>query len=266
VAASYLRGRVEAKRFVDGDMFKVAVGVVPMHGTADDASGRTSELIFGERFMVYETIGNWVWGQSQTDGYVGFALADGMVLDEGDPSHEVSALRTHAYEKPDLKSTPVALLHMTSRLTVIDAVDGFCRTDSGGWVPRCHLAPIGEGESDIVATARCYLHTPYLWGGRSSLGLDCSALIQFALMRSGRSAPRDSDQQEHSVGAKIEAGLDGACVGDLLYLKGHVVIMSAPDMVLHGNAHHMAVAEEPLDGFLERMRGIGLTVTTVRRP
>ncbi|MDE0808464.1 MAG: NlpC/P60 family protein [Alphaproteobacteria bacterium] len=266
VAASYLKGRVEAKRFVDGDMFKVAVGVLPMHGGADHASGRTSELLFGERFMIYETMGDWVWGQSQVDGYVGFARSNGMVPDEGDPSHEITALRIHAYEKPDLKSTPVALLHMTSRVTVTDEADGYFRTDSGGWVPRRHLAPIGEGESDIVVTARRYLHAPYLWGGRSSLGLDCSALIQFALMRNGRSAPRDSDQQERSIGAKIEAGLDGARVGDLLYLKGHVVIMSAPDMVLHANAHHMAVAEEPLDGFLERMRGIGLAVTTVRRP
>ena len=109
------------------------------------------------------------------------------------------------------------------------------------------------------------MHTPYLWGGRSSLGMDCSALVQFALMRAGRSAPRDSDQQERSVGTVVDGGVDAALPGDLLYLKGHVVMVAEPDSVIHANAHHMAVAEEPLAGFLERMTSLGLSVTTVRR-
>ena len=265
VAASYLQGKVEAARFVDGALFKVGVGVLGMHGAGDPAAGRISELLFGERFMVYETLGDWVWGQSQADGYVGFARASGLVPDDGVPSHEITALRTHAFEKPDLKSTPVALLHMTSRVAVTDEVGGYCRVDAGGWVPSRHIAPIGVVEGDIVASARRFLHAPYLWGGRSSLGLDCSALLQLAMMASGRSAPRDTDQQERSVGAKLEAGLDAARPGDFLFLKSHVVVMSAPGIVLHANAHHMAVAEEPLDGFLERMTGLGLAVTAVRR-
>jgi cell wall-associated NlpC family hydrolase len=265
VAASYLKGQVEAARFDDGTLFKVDAGVLAMHADADASTGRISELLFGERFMVYETQGDWVWGQSQVDGYVGFARADGMAPADGVPSHEVAALRTHAFERPDLKSPPVALLHMTSRVAVLDEADGYSLTDAGAWVPRRHLAPIGEVEGDIVASARRFLHAPYLWGGRSSLGLDCSALVQFALMRSGRSAPRDSDQQERSVGALVEVDLEGARPGDLLYLKGHVVIVTAPGVVLHANAHHMAVAEEPLGGFIDRMRGIGLEVTSVRR-
>ncbi len=253
MAASYLQGQVDAPRFVDGALFKVNAGVLPMHGAAVGASGRISELLFGERFMVYDTLGAWVWGQSQADGYVGYLRAEGMVPDQGAPSHEIAALRTHVYERPDLKSTPVALLHMASRVAVTDEVGGYCRVDAGGWVTSRHLAKIGEVETDIVATARKFMHAPYLWGGRSSLGLDCSSLVQFAFMRSGRSAPRDSDQQERSVGAKVEAGLDAARPGDLLYLKGHVVVLSAPGVVLHANAHHMAVAEEPLDGFIARM-------------
>ena len=178
----------------------------------------------------------------------------------------MSALRTNAFEKPDLKTTPMKLLHMTSRVAVTEEENSYCRIDAGGWVTARHLVPIGEVEHDTVATARCYMHAPYLWGGRSSLGLDCSALVQLALMRSGRSAPRDSDQQEQLVGAVVDSGLGGARLGDLLYLKGHVVMMAAPGRVLHANAHHMAVAEEPLDEFLARMSGIGLSVTTVRRP
>jgi cell wall-associated NlpC family hydrolase len=265
VAASYLKGRVEAKRFVDGELFKVGVGVLGMHGAADAGAGRISELLFGERFIVYQTLGDWVWGQSQADGYVGYVPAGGLVPHGGVPSHEITALGTHAFEKPDLKSTPVALLHMTSRVAVTDEANGYCRVDAGGWVPSRHLAPIGEVEVGIIDAARCFLHTPYLWGGRSSLGLDCSGLVQIALMASGRSAPRDTDQQERSVGAKLESGLEAVGPGDLVFLKGHVVIVSTPDRVLHANAHHMAVAEEPLDGFLARMGGLGLVVTTVRR-
>ena len=148
---------------------------------------------------------------------------------------------------------------------VDDVVGDYCRVDAGGWVPRRHLATIGETEADLIETARRFMHTPYLWGGRSSLGMDCSALVQFALMRAGRSAPRDSDQQERSVGTVVDGGVDAALPGDLLYLKGHVVMVAEPDSVIHANAHHMAVAEEPLAGFLERMTSLGLSVTTVRR-
>ncbi len=266
LAASYLKGRVEAARFADGEMAKVTAGVLPLYRRPDLEIGRETELLFGERFMVYERAGDWAWGQNQSDGYVGYVAAGGLAAEAGAaPSHEIAVLRTHAYTKPDLKTPPVAMLHMTSRVTVSDERDGYCRIDAGGWVPRRHLASIGAARHDIVAAARCFLHAPYLWGGRSSLGLDCSALVQLALMHGGRSSPRDTDQQERALGHKVEGGLEAAAPGDLLYLKGHVAILSAPDRVLHANGHHMAVAEEPLDGFLARMDGLGLSVTTVRR-
>lgn len=265
LAASYLEGKVDAARFADGEMVKVSAGVLPLHRKPDAGSGRDSELLFGERFMVYDRDGEWVWGQGQTDGYVGYALEAALSPDDGAPTHEIRVPRTHAFEKPDLKTRPVALLHMTSRIRVDDEADGYCHVDAGGWVPRRHLAAIGETEADIVETARSFMHTPYLWGGRSSLGMDCSALVQFALLRAGRSAPRDSDQQERSIGAVVDGGVDAALPGDLLYLKGHVVMVAGANSVIHANAHHMAVAEEPLDGFLDRMGGLGLSVTTVRR-
>lgn len=265
LAASYLEGKVDAPRFVDGEMHKVAVGVLPLHREPDAGSGRDSELLFGERFMVYDHACDWVWGQNQTDGYVGYALAEALSPDDGAPTHEIVVPRTHAFEKPDLKTRPVALLHMTSRVEVDDEAGDYCRVDAGGWVPRRHLARIGQADTDIVETARRFMHTPYLWGGRSSLGMDCSALVQFALIRAGRSAPRDSDQQERSIGAVVDGGVEAAVPGDLLYLKGHVVMLAEPNSVIHANAHHMAVAKEPLGGFLERMTGLGLAVTTVRR-
>ena len=265
LAASYLEGKVDAPRFVDGEMRKVAVGVLPLYRKPDPGSGRDSELLFGERFMVYDRAGDWVWGQNQTDGYVGYALGSALSPDRGAPTHEIAVPRTHAFEKPDLKTRPVALLHMTSRVEVDDEAGDYCRVDAGGWVPRRHLAAVGQTETAIITTARRFMHTPYLWGGRSSLGMDCSALVQFALMRAGRSAPRDSDQQERSIGAVVDGGVEAAVPGDLLYLKGHVVMLAEPNSVIHANAHHMGVAEEPLDGFLARMTRLGLAVTTVRR-
>lgn len=265
LAASYLRDRVTAERFADGEMAKVAVGVLPLYRRPDRAIGRESELLFGERFMVYERKDGWAWGQNQSDGYVGYVDAAALGPEVGAPSHEIIVPRTHAFTRPDLKTPPVALLHLTSRVAVDGEENGYCRIDCGGWVPRRHLRPIGAAGPDPVASARLFMHTPYLWGGRSSIGLDCSGLVQLALMNAGRSAPRDTDQQERALGSRVEGGLDAAVPGDLLYLKGHVVILSAPDRVLHANAHHMAVAEEPLQAFLARMTGLGLSVTTVRR-
>jgi cell wall-associated NlpC family hydrolase len=276
VAASYLQGMVGAERFVDGHVTKVASDVIPLRGAPETAASQISELLFGENFIVYEWEGPWAWGQCQTDGYVGFTLADGLSNDTVVATHEVSTLRTYAFEKPDLKSWPVATLHMTSRVAVSDEVKGYCLTDAGGWVFRRHLEKIGAGgdlekdKIDFITAARSFLGAPYLWGGRSSLGLDCSGLVQLALMRTGRSAPRDSDQQERCVGKILENGLAGgvaACVqaGDLLFMSGHVVVVSAPGWILHANAYHMCVAEEPLDGFLARVAAMGLAVTTVRR-
>ncbi|MDA1309809.1 MAG: NlpC/P60 family protein [Proteobacteria bacterium] len=271
VAASYLQGKVDAERFVDGQIMKVTAGVAPLRGAPEAAASRISELLFGENFTVYDRIGPWAWGQCQTDGYVGFAPADGLAHDTVTATHEVSALRTYAFEKPDLKSWPVTTLHMTSRLAVSDEAHGYCLTDAGGWVSRRHLMQIGAGagladtKSDLITAARCFLGAPYLWGGRSSLGVDCSGLVQLALMRSGRSAPRDSDQQERCVGAIVENGIADVQAGDLLFMKGHVVVVSGPDRVLHANAHHMCVAEEPLDRFLARVAAMGLAITTVRR-
>jgi cell wall-associated NlpC family hydrolase len=276
VAASYLQGKVDAEQFVDGQITKVASDVVPLRGAPGIAVNRISELLFGENFTVYEWIGPWAWGQCQTDGYVGFAPADGLSNDTVAATHEVSALRTYAFEKPDLKSWPVATLHMTSRVAVSDEAHGYCLTDADGWVSRRHLVEIGAGpdlqkdKSNFITAARSFLGAPYLWGGRSSLGLDCSGLVQLALMRTGHSAPRDCDQQERCVGSIVENGLAsgsarGLQAGDLLFMNGHVVVVSAPGRVLHANAHHMCVAEEPFDEFLARVAAMGLPVTTVRR-
>jgi cell wall-associated NlpC family hydrolase len=266
LAASYLQGMVAAGRYADGDACKVSAGVLAMHGAPDAAAGRVSELLFGEIFTVYDHAGEWAWGQCQTDGYVGYVRAAGLTRETVAPTHEIAALRSYVFAEPDLKSRVTETVHMTSRVAVTRAVAGYCLTDAGGWISRRHLVHIGAPAPDCVVVARRYIGAPYLWGGRSSLGLDCSALVQLALARTGRLAPRDSDQQERSVGVPVDGGLAAAVPGDLLYMKGHVAMLATPSTVLHANAHHMAVAEEPLDTFLARLETMDLAVSSVRRP
>ena len=265
IAASFLKGRVDAARYTDGTPRRVVVGVLDVRSAPDVIATRITQGLFGEIFIVHEEAGGWAWGQAQVDGYVGYVRADGLGdLDE--VNHEVIALRSFAFVKPDIKTEAAVTLHMTSRVRVIERFGALCLTDAGGWVPAMHLAPIGKVEEDHVTVARRFVGAPYLWGGRSSLGVDCSALVQLALARTGRSAPRDSDQQETGLGRMVEGDITAACPGDLIFMPGHVGIISSPGCVLHANAHHMAVTEEPIDVLLERINSIDLAVTTVRRP
>lgn len=266
LAASYLQGRVTAARFSDGETMTVRAGVTAVRARPDPGAMRISELLFGERFTAYERSGGWAWGQSLIDGYVGYVAVEALADGVADPDHEVAATRTYAFAEPDLKTEPLVTLHMTTRVRVSDRSGGYARIDGGGWVSEGHLVPVGRYDADPVAVGRRLLGAPYLWGGRSSFGVDCSGFTQLVLARIGRSAPRDSDQQERSVGAVVTTGLESAVAGDLLFMRGHVVMVTGPGMVIHANAHHMAVAEEPLADLLRRLDAMNLPITTIRRP
>ncbi|MEC8026757.1 MAG: NlpC/P60 family protein, partial [Pseudomonadota bacterium] len=218
------------------------------------------------RFTVFETAVGWAWGQNQTDGYVGYVAAGDLAPlgDAPPPSHEVTALRTPVLPAPDLKEPATDYLHLTCRVAVTGR-NGDYLAFAGGWLFAAHLAPLTALDADVIATARRFLHTPYLWGGRSSFGLDCSALVQLALARAGRAVPRDSDQQEAALGTLVPGGVAAAEAGDLVFCPGHVGWVSGPDRLLHANAHHMAVAEEPLSAFAARIAARGLAISSVRR-
>lgn len=266
LAADWLAGRVEAGRFVAGDDHVVVRGSAPLRRAPAAGARRDSELLYGERFTVFETAVGWAWGQNQTDGYVGYVAAGDLAPlgDAPPPSHEVTALRTPVLPAPDLKEPATDYLHLTCRVAVTGR-NGDYLAFAGGWLYAAHLAPSTAGDPDVIATARRFLHTPYLWGGRSSFGLDCSALVQLALARAGRAVPRDSDQQEAALGTLVPGGVAAAEAGDLVFCPGHVGWVSGPDRLLHANAHHMAVAEEPLSAFVARIVARGLAISSVRR-
>ncbi len=291
LAADWLEGKVEAAAFVAGAEATVAVPQLTVKESPDPKARQATEFLFGEDVLVYERARGWAWVMGQVDGYMGYVREEGLARPFGRPTHEVTALRTPVFPAPDLKRPAPPLLHLTSRVRVLsESGDGkyseIETAQGSGWVPSVHLTKLGEGlEADIIATARRFLGAPYLWGGRSTLGLDCSALIQLALARAGLSAQRDSDMQSRTMGDPVAGGVDAAEPGDVLYMPGHCVIVTAnatssatptttgpggdggdPRGVIHANAFHMAVAEEPLSVMVDRFRAMDLEVEQARRP
>lgn len=267
LAAAHLRGEVDAKAFVDGDDFQVMTAATGLlRHPAYDAPMDT-ELLMGETFHVFSNESGWSWGQSAADDYVGYIISDDLQPLSKPVTHRVSALRTFVYPEPDTKSRPAQGISMNAKVTIRAAADRFSEIEGGGYVVTAHLAPLNAHVSDFVDVAESFLGTPYLWGGRSSVGLDCSALVQMSLERAGVACLRDTDMQEATLGRSVEmsADLSGLARGDLVYWKGHVGIMRDEATLLHANATHMAVASEPLSLAIDRIAKTDGPVTSVRR-
>ncbi|QCI65567.1 C40 family peptidase [Phreatobacter stygius] len=267
LAAISLKGLVEAERFVEGRPARVVQPVVPLRGAPRDDAMLDTELTYGEPVAIYDERDGWAYLQSARDNYVGYAPI-GAFGAAGPATHRVTALRTFLYPGPSIKSPPLGLIPMNALVTVTHLTGVFAVTDSGAHVFARHLAGLGEHEADYVAVAERYLGTPYLWGGRTSLGLDCSGLVQTALEAAGFQAPRDSDLQEQQVGTAFTLAPDLSNLrrGDLLFWKGHVGIMTSPAELLHANGYHMAVAAEPVAEAVRRIadKSFG-AVTSARR-
>ena len=264
VAAAHLKGRVEALRFVAGDKRRVAVGHAGVRPAPSPAVALETEALFGEEFTVYDELEGWSWGQLETDGYVGYVPSAALSGELGPgATHRVSALRTLLFPGPSIKLPPVDALSMGARLCVVDVDDRFAALDTGAFAIARHLAPLDAREDDPVAVAERFVGAPYLWGGRTSLGLDCSALVQTGLGACGMAAPRDSDMQEAALGRPVR--LEEARRGDLVFWKGHVAFVRDAETLLHANAWAMAVAVEPFTSALARIATAGDEVTSVRR-
>jgi hypothetical protein len=267
LAAAHLKGRVAADRFVVGTQKRVISTTTPMRRTPAHDLPVDTEVLYGEHVMVYETTEEgWAWGQLELDQYVGWISASALGDPGLAPTHRVTALRTFLFPAPDIKLPPLYALSFASRVAVVREVVAFAVTDTDGFVPKCHLAPIDRVEPDFIATARRFMGVPYLWGGRSSLGIDCSGLVQISLQAAGIACPRDSDMQAGFGKPVVFAG-DPASLrrGDLVCWKGHIGIVAEPGRLIHGNAFHMQVVEEPLVEAIARIKQAGLEVTAVRR-
>lgn len=265
LAASYLRGRVEAARFIDGVPCQVRSGFAAVKEQPSFEARQSTELLFGESFTVLDERDGWAWGQNGTDGYVGWLRVEALDADLTVPTHKVGALRTFVQPEPELKAPFVDVLSMGARVVVTGEEGDWRQIDGGGWVHARHLSPIADAAPDFVAVAEQFKGTPYLWGGRTSIGIDCSGLVQLALLAAGVHCPRDSDQQAAAVGGLLSA--DGRGVqyrrGDLVFFPGHVGIMANAEILLHANAFHMQVVAEPLADVV--IRAGEKSITAVKR-
>jgi cell wall-associated NlpC family hydrolase len=267
VAADSLRGVVAAPRYVAGVRAQVARPVVPVRKVPVPSAGLETEALFGETVQIYDVANGWAWIQLEADGYVGYVPADTLSRDVRPATHTVKSIGTFVYATPDIKTPPLMHLSLNAAITVTGSDERFYALAGGGHVIARHIAERGWRDRDFVEVAERLLGTPYLWGGRTRIGLDCSALVQLSLMACGIAAPRDSDMQRAELGSEIAIpeDLDGLQRGDLIFWPGHVGIMSDSVMLLHANAHHMAVCCEPLPEAAARIRATGHEIAAIRR-
>jgi cell wall-associated NlpC family hydrolase len=268
LAAAHLRGEVKSSRFVEGVDRRVILPNLGLLREPEPAAPMDTQLLFGETFRVYEERNGWAWGQAALDDYVGYVDLKGLGARVVQPTHTVAALRTYIYPKADLKTRPATPLSMNAKLRVTGAKGSFSEIEGGGFVFTAHLAPVGAHVRDFVSVAEEFIGVPYLWGGRDSLGLDCSGLVQMSLERAGISSLRDTDMQEATLGEALPEPIDFTSLrrGDLVFWRGHVGIMVDAERMIHANAHHMQVAVERLDIAMSRIaRSDAGHVTNIKR-
>jgi cell wall-associated NlpC family hydrolase len=267
LAAKYLEGKVKAARFVEGEEFEIADALAPLRENPSADSMLSTQALKGERVTIYDRNGEgFAWGQLVSDGYVGW-LPDRALAKPGKaPTHKVTALRTFAFPGPSIKLPPVDALTMGARITVTREDGAFAVTSEGWYLPRPHLGGIDEMAADYVAVAERFVGTPYLWGGKSSFGIDCSGLVQVSLNAAGTGCPRDGDMQRDGLGRLIGLAASSPLQrGDLIFWIGHVAIARDAETIVHANAHHMATAIENTRDAIARIKTAGKEVVAIKR-
>lgn len=264
IAARHLQGQVEAAQFVDGVVQEVIEPIADVRREPAHEAALDTQALKGERVTVYETSEEgWAWGQLEADGYVGYLSANALGSAGPLPTHRVCVPRTFGFPGPDIKLPPMIALPMGAKLDIVREIERFALDGFNWHFPLSHVAPLSKRQPDFVAVAETLLNAPYLWGGKSSLGIDCSGLVQLALQAAGVPCPRDTYMQERALGQP--KSLSELRRGDLIFWKGHVAIACDATTLIHANAHHMLVAKEPVAEAVTRIKRTGSDITAVKR-
>ncbi len=268
LAASFLKDRVDAVRYVKGNRLQIQAPVAGLYRESVDDAALDTQAQMGEVFTVYDRRDGWAWGQLESDDYVGWIKADRLSEIHFSITHKISVLRSIVFSKPDLKTTPIGMLSLNAGVEVVDEKGDFSALSTGGWVYTAHLAKQAEFHTDFVSVAEMFLSAPYLWGGKDSFGLDCSGLVQSSMTAAGFSVPRDAGMQEPVIGQEIYDAdtIPDLQRGDLVFWPGHVGIMQDAEKMLHANAHHMMCASEPLKEAIDRIGQTKTAVRSIKRP
>jgi len=261
VAATYLKGSIEAPTYTDGELWCVGQPVVNLYRSPDGARDR--QLLLGDVVTVYDTRDGYAFLRAQKDGCVGYVRAEALIA-PFTPTHWVAVPGGHSYSKPDIKSSEVDSLVFGNALEIVSHMPKFFETAQGTFVPKPHLWPIEKRFTDPVTVAQLHFGAPYLWGGNSARGIDCSGLVQASLMAVGQACPGDSDLQEAALGTTLAPDAD-LQRGDLLFWKGHVAMVVDADTMIHANAHAMAVSYEPIAKAVLRIEAQGGGPVTSRK-
>jgi cell wall-associated NlpC family hydrolase len=267
LAAKYLEGRIAAARFVSGEEFEIVDALAPLRELPSSDATLLTQALKGERVTIYDrNAEGFAWGQLNSDGYVGWLPDAALARPVGKPTHKITSLRTFAFPGPSIKLPPADTLVMGAMVTVVREHGPFAVTRDGWYLPRQHVGSIGLHESDFVAVAERFVGTPYLWGGKSSFGIDCSGLVQLSLNAAGTGCPRDSDMQQDGLGRALVSIESGKLQrGDLMFWKGHVAIVRDAETIVHANAHHMATVIENTREAIGRIKAAGSEITAIKR-
>ena len=261
VAHVSLRGQIEADRYVEGTPAQIAVPVANL--LARPNGPRDRQLLFGETVLVLDRDADFAFIRADKDGYCGY-LAEPDLTAAQQATHWVSAPASILYQGAGLKTPDVMALSHGARLTISADRGDFLETGDGLFVPRPHIRDLGNWLSDPAAVAEAFLGTPYLWGGNSFTGIDCSGLIQAALVACGMRCPGDSDLQEKALGRPLSPDARYAR-GDLFFWPGHVAMAVSADRLIHANGYQSAVGYETIAECIARIDAQGEGPLTGRR-
>jgi cell wall-associated NlpC family hydrolase len=267
LAAKYLEGKVTAARFVAGEEFEIADALAPLREAPAPNALLHTQALKGERVTIYDRNGEgFAWGQLNSDGYVGWLPDAALAKPAAAPTHKVTALRTFAFPAASIKLPPLETLSLGASVTIQRDDGAFAVTREGWYLPRSHIGTLEAMEDDFVAVAERFVGTPYLWGGKSSLGIDCSGLVQISLNAAGTGCPRDTDMQQDGLGRVLSAAeMNHLQRGDLIFWNGHVAIARDATTIVHANAHHMATVVENTRDAIARIKAAGSDVSAIKR-